>query len=247
MPLEQPQSIRTIFFDAGFTLLRPYPSIPEICQNVCRQLDLHIHLDQMQQAMFTAEDYFLRQTNLNRHIWSSEQAIVELWAGYYMNMLRPFVEEHDEQRLHQLAYTLIREFDQHTSWLPYDDVHPVLEKLHGSGYTLGVISDWGAILGTILQRLDLNRYFDCLLVSASAREAKPSPALYTMALERSNAIADYTLHIGDSYIKDVLGARAAGIMPVLLDRERKLDPSDVDCILIHSLAALLDLLEVDRT
>ena len=30
--------------------------------------------------------------------------------------------------------------------------------------------------------------------------------------------ADYTLHIGDSYIHDVLGARSVGITPILLDR-----------------------------
>ena len=42
MPLEQPQSIRTIFFDAGFTLLYPHPSTPEICQRICQQLDLHM-------------------------------------------------------------------------------------------------------------------------------------------------------------------------------------------------------------
>jgi putative hydrolase of the HAD superfamily len=65
-----------------------------------------------------------------------------------------------------------------------------------------------------------------------------------MALERSNSIADYALHIGDSYINDVLGARAVGITPVLLDRERKLSPDDVDCALVHSLSELLDLLEV---
>ena len=30
--------------------------------------------------------------------------------------------------------------------------------------------------------------------------------LYELALQRANSIADYTLHIGDSYIHDVLGA-----------------------------------------
>jgi putative hydrolase of the HAD superfamily len=68
--------------------------------------------------------------------------------------------------------------------------------------------------------------------------------LYDLALQRCNAIADYTLHIGDSYVQDVLGARAVGITPILLDREGKLTESHVDCLLIHSLHELLDLLEV---
>jgi len=70
--------------------------------------------------------------------------------------------------------------------------------------------------------------------------------LYELALQRANSIADYSLHIGDSYIHDVLGARAVGITPVLLDRGKHLEESHVDCLLVHSLTELLDLLEVPR-
>ncbi len=240
---EQPQSIRTVFFDAGFTLIRPYPSTPEICQQVCQRLNLHIHLDAVKERMTEAQDYYYRQMRLNRHTWGSEQAISEFWISYYMNLLRPFIEEHDEPRLYQLAQVINQEFDKHTSWEVYSDVFPTLEALRRHKYTLGVISDWGISLGPILRRLNLTPYFDCLLVSAVTRHAKPSPLLYEMALERANSIADYTLHIGDSYIHDVLGARAVGMTPVLLDRPGHLEESNVDCLLIHSLAELLDLLE----
>ncbi|HEX4204538.1 MAG TPA: HAD family hydrolase [Ktedonobacteraceae bacterium] len=244
MPLEQPQSIRTVFFDAGFTLLRPYPSVPQICQQACRQLGLHIELEQVEQAMLAAEDYFLRYTRLHRHTWADEQAIEELWTNYYINMLRPCVAEHDERRLYQLAKTINREFDKHSSWELYPDVRATVETLHQRGYTLGVISDWGIVLGPIFRQLELTRYFECLLISSAARHAKPAPVLYETALTRCNAIADYSVHIGDSYINDVLGARSVGITPVLLDRAHRLQPSDVDCLLIHSLDELLDLLEV---
>jgi putative hydrolase of the HAD superfamily len=247
MPIAQPQAIRTIFFDVGFTLLHPYPSLPEICHQVCQQLHLHIHLDEVRDRMHIAEDYFLRQQRLNRHTWASEQAIKEFWIGYYMNLLRPFVEEHDEARLYQLSDAINQEFAKHTSWQMYPDVLPTLDTLHARGYTLGAVSDWGIALGPILRHLHLTRYFDCLLISATTRQAKPSPMLYDLALQRCNAIADYTLHIGDSYVQDVLGARAVGITPILLDREEKLTESRVDCLLIHSLHELLDLLEVSSS
>jgi putative hydrolase of the HAD superfamily len=244
MPLEQPQSIRTVFFDAGFTLLYPYPSTPEVCQQVCQQMNLHVHLDMVQQRMSVADDYFWRYMRLNRHTWASEQTIREFWLGYYMNLLRPCIEEQDEHRLAQLAAALDEEFEKHTSWMVYPDVLPILKALRKRGYTLGVISDWGIALGSILRSHHLTSYFDCLLVSAVTRHAKPSPALYELALQRANAIADYTLHIGDSYIHDVLGARAVGITPVLLDRRELLQERNVDCLLIHSLYELLNLLEV---
>jgi len=244
MPVEQPQAIRTIFFDAGFTLLQPNPSTPEICQRVCRQLNLHIRLDELKQRMMEADDFYFRYMRVNLHTWSSETTISAFWEDYYMNLLRPFVEENDETRLYQLARAINEEFDKHTSWQLYPDVLPTLDVLRSHDYTLGVISDWGISLGPILRNLKLTGYFDCLLISAAARYAKPSPFLYEQALKRTNSIADYTLHVGDSYIYDVLGARAAGIAPVLLDRARRLTETSIDCQLIHTLTELLDILEI---
>jgi REG-2-like HAD superfamily hydrolase len=243
MLLEQPQSIRTIFFDAGFTLLYPNPSTAEICQRICRQLDLHIDLEKLQGRIKEADDFFYSQTRQRRHLWASDEDINIFWIDYYTNFLRPFVQEHDEARLHQLARLITKEFDQHTSWQTFPDVIPTLDALRAKHYTLGVISDWGIGLGRILHKLHLNKYFDSLVVSAIVRQAKPSPSLYELALQRANSIGDYTLHIGDSYIHDVLGARSVGITPILLDRSRKIQESDVDCILIHSLTEVVDLLE----
>jgi putative hydrolase of the HAD superfamily len=244
MVLDQPQAIRTVFIDAGFTLIRPYPSTPEICQRVCQSLGLHVHLSTVRERMLDAQDYYYRQMRINRHTWGSDAAIDEFWTAYYMNLLRPCLEEHDEARLFQLARAINAEFDKHSSWEIYPDVISTLEALRRHGYTLGVISDWGIALGPILSRLKLTQYFDCLLVSAVTGHAKPSPALYELALQRANTIADYTLHVGDSYIYDVLGARAAGIEPVLLDRGGLVRAGNVDCPLIHSLDALLELLEI---
>ncbi len=246
MPFEQPQSIRTVFFDAGFTLLRPKPSDAEICLEVCQALGLHVQLEAMQQRMDETEDYYFRQMSMNRYIWSNEQAINEMWLGYYMNLLRPLIEEHDEGRLHTLASAIVHEYGNPRRWETYPDVLPTLEALRRQKYTMGVISDWGIVLGPILRHLHLIQYFDALLISAVTRHGKPSPHLYDLALQRTNSIADYALHIGDSYVYDVLGARSVGMTPVLLDRPRRIEENRVDCLLVHSLDELLDLLEVSR-
>ncbi len=246
MLFEQPQSIRTVFFDAGFTLLRPKPSDAEICLEVCKALGLHVQLEAMQQRMHDTEDYYFRQMSLNRYIWSNEQAINEMWLGYYMNLLRPLIEEHDEERLYKLASAITEEYGNPRRWETYPDVLPTLEALRRQKYTMGVISDWGIVLGPILRHLHLIQYFDALLISAVTRYGKPSPYLYDLALQRTDSIADYSLHIGDSYVYDVLGARSVGITPVLLDRPQRLEENVVDCLLVHSLEDLLDLLEVPK-
>lgn len=246
MKLAQPQSIRTVFFDAGFTLLQPYPSFSEIYQQVCQSLSLQIDMEKLKRQIEIAEDFYLSHIRSYPHTWADDQDITAFWIEYYARILRPFLEEPDEKHLYRCASVMNEEFSKHTSWQAYSDVSETLDTLQSRGYTLGVISDWGISLGPILSKLKLTRYFDCVIISASARQAKPSPILYDLALQRANSIPDYTLHIGDSYINDVIGARTAGITPVLLDRAHRIQEKTLDCLLVHSLIELLDILEVDR-
>jgi putative hydrolase of the HAD superfamily len=246
MHIEQPQAIRTLFFDVGFTLIHPYPSDLEICQQVCARLGLHLHTESLSDRLREMEDFYLRHMRTNRQVWGNQTILHEFWMTYYMNMLRPLIEEEDETRLHQLAEAVYHEYDAHTSWQLYPDVLPTLKALSASRrYRIGAISDWGISLGPILQNLQLNTYFEYLLISAVIGHAKPSPSLYEAALLRADAVADYALHIGDSYTLDVLGARSVGMTPVLLDRKRRLQADQVDCLLIHSLSDLLSLLEIE--
>jgi putative hydrolase of the HAD superfamily len=244
MKLEAPQAIRTIFFDAGFTLLRTTPSLAEICQDVCQREGVQVDQGQISRQLPEAEAYFLEAAKANRRTWASEDAIALFWNGYYKALLRPFIGEENEALLERCAQEIIKEFEQHTRWELFPDVLPTLQALQGKGFTLGIISDWGVNLASIIYSLDLPRYFDCLIISAVSRYAKPEPGLYELALQRAGAIPDYAIHIGDSYIHDVLGARAVGVTPILIDRPGKLRADEVDCILIRDLREVLDLLEI---
>jgi len=242
--LEAPQAIRTIFFDAGYTLLRAFPSVVEVCQEVCQQHGLHLDARRLAEQLPEAEAYFLEAIKANRRTWASEQDIRFIWTGYYTALLRPFIAEENEALLAECVQEIIDEFGQHTRWELFPDVLPTLQALQGKGFTLGIISDWGANLAPIIYGLDLPRYFDCLIISAITRYAKPDPGLYDLALQRAGGIADYAIHIGDSYIHDVLGARSVGITPILIDRSGAVHAEEVDCIVIRDLREALDLLEI---
>ncbi|HLW00975.1 MAG TPA: HAD-IA family hydrolase [Ktedonobacterales bacterium] len=242
--LESPQAIRTIFFDAGFTLLRTSPSLVEICQDVCRREGVRLDIEQIAQQLPAAEAYFAKAIKSNGRTWASEEAIILFWDGYYKALLRPCIEGDNEALLERCAQEIIKTFDLHTSWELYPDVLPTLQGLQGRGFTLGIISDWGGSLASIIAGLDLPRYFDCLTISAVTRHAKPEPGLYELALRRAGGISDYAIHIGDSYILDVLGARAVGITPILIDRPGHLRAQEMDCLVIHDLREVLDLLDI---
>lgn len=244
--IEYPQSVRAIFFDVGNTLLSPHPSIIEIVRGVCERRGTPVTEDCLREHAPRAEATLRHSAKTNPHTWSDEQAIQSIWITYFTEMLRRCLNGASPQEIDDCAHECQLAFDSAGSYALYPDVVPVLDTLQARGLTLGVISDWGIGLGLILRHHDLVRFFDFAVISAAVRLAKPDPALFDTALRRADAIPDYALHIGDSYVLDVLGARAAGITPVLLDRSGHVDPTVVDCAVVGDLYGLLDLLEIAR-
>src|SRR5215831_6494842 len=140
--LPAPQAIRTIFFDAGYTLLRPSPSVIAICHEACQKHGLHLDVERLKQEFRAAEAFFREAMQANPRTWADEQAILRFWTAYYQALLRPLVAEHNEHLLKQSVLEIIREFSSPARWELFPDVLPALHALQGRGFTLGIISDW---------------------------------------------------------------------------------------------------------
>ena len=86
--------------------------------------------------------------------------------------------------------------------------------------------------------------FDVIFDSHREGVEKPDPRFFQIALERSGARAESTMHVGDLYHVDVAGARAAGITPALLDTANLY--TECDCLRVRSLAELVAALGARR-
>jgi putative hydrolase of the HAD superfamily len=100
----------------------------------------------------------------------------------------------------------------------YPDAVPALTALRGRGLRLVAVSNWDCSLGTVLARCGLVELLDGAISSAEAGAPKPDPAIFTAALELVGCAPAEALHVGDTREEDVVGARAAGIRALLLDR-----------------------------
>lgn len=118
------------------------------------------------------------------------------------------------------------------------DVVPALEQLRALGLRLVVVSNANGTLLKHLDRLDLTKRFDCVLDSHDEGVEKPDPRFFEIALARSGARKDSTIHVGDLYHVDVVGASNAGLRGVLLD-EADLRP-DADCPRVRTLDELVN-------
>ena len=119
-------------------------------------------------------------------------------------------------------------------------MRPALAALRARGHRLVVVSNANGKLRHLFERVGLIDAVDALFDSCDEGVEKPDPRFFNIALERTGSTSDTTIHVGDLYHVDVVGARSAGIRPVLVDAADLYE--GCDCPRIRSLEGLIDLL-----
>lgn len=104
------------------------------------------------------------------------------------------------------------------------------------GLKLVVVSNSDGSVAQTLREQGLIDHFHAVLDSARVGHEKPDRRIFEHALETAGAVASRTLHVGDMYSADVVGARGAGLHALLLDPFD--DWPDVDAPRLPDLGAL---------
>jgi len=112
-----------------------------------------------------------------------------------------------------------------------------LAAIRARGLTTGVISNADGRVASILARAGLAPHLTLIVDSHVEGVEKPDPEIFARALARLRIDPGRAVYVGDIYAIDALGARAAGLTPVLLDPLGSYP--DVDCATIASLSELL--------
>ena len=110
------------------------------------------------------------------------------------------------------------------------DVMPALERLASLGLRLAIASNANGVLQRMFDRVGLTRYFHAICDSCVEGVEKPDPRFFEIVLQRSGGRAETTLHVGDLYHVDVIGARGAGLQAMLLDPHDLYGEYDVERI-----------------
>ena len=97
------------------------------------------------------------------------------------------------------------------------DVKPALRRLRACGLTLAVVSNANGTVGKAFARAGLRECFDAIADSGVEGVEKPDPRFFDIVLQRTRSRAETTLHVGDLYHVDVVGARRAGLGALLYD------------------------------
>lgn len=122
-----------------------------------------------------------------------------------------------------------------------EQAHGMLTRFKEAGFKLGVVSNREHPYEQELDHLGITSFFDFSLAAGEVQSYKPAPGIFAAALQRIGVPAKSAMYVGDNYFADVVGARRAGLRPVLYD-PRGIYP-DAACEVIASFANLPKLLE----
>lgn len=121
----------------------------------------------------------------------------------------------------------------------FPEVDAVLGALRAAGVRLVIVSNWDISLYEVLDQIGLREKVDAVVISAEEGLAKPDPELVRRAVGRAGGGPDSTVwHVGDDPASDLELARAAGVLPVLVDRYDQYGDLD-NVIVLDSLEGLV--------
>ena len=207
--------IEGVTFDAGGTLIEPWPSVGAVYAEVARDFGITCHADRLT-AQF--KDAWTLQTAFR---YTRQE-----WAAIVRHSFAGVADVSD--RLFDAIY---ERFSEPRSWLIYDDVIPTLQKLEELGVKLAVVSNWDERLEPLLEELGLATYFDVIVVSSLVGAHKPDERIFRRAAAELALSPENILHVGDNWREDVEGSRGAGGKAMRIRRSGVEKEGDVNSLI----------------
>jgi putative hydrolase of the HAD superfamily len=169
-----------------------------------------------------ADAHYRAAASFGTHL-DVESCWTEAWLGY----LQTYVAECGvpQDRRDEAHRHLDSEFADAALWVePVVGSREGLQALADTGVRLGVVSNADGMIGPRLAQLELCQVgpgigveIECVVDSGNVGVMKPDPRIFEVAIDLLGLHADRIWYVGDMPAIDVVGARRAGIKPILMD------------------------------
>jgi putative hydrolase of the HAD superfamily len=202
-----PEKIETVLLDAGGVLL-------DLDYAYLRRLIEAGHREVSVEELARLEA--VARMEIHRHVADGGR-VSEAWRDYFHIILsRVGVPGEEQSSIIDALWEAHQRFGLWTVAIPGGP--ETVADLKRRGFRLGVVSN---AEGRVEQDLDAAGYaglLETVVDSHIVGVEKPDPEIFRIALERMDASAESAVFLGDVPSVDIVGARAAGVMPILLDR-----------------------------
>ena len=196
--------LRAVLFDAGNTLIAL--DYERLAAGVSAVVGRDVGAARLRSRASEAAAALERGTGTDRERASAYLEALFLLAGV----------RHEE--LEAVRAEVLRLHQERHLWIGVEPgTAEALERLRAAGLRLGVVSNSDGKVDAALAEAGLREYFEVVVDSTLAGVEKPDPRIFHAALTALGIEAADAVYVGDVYEVDVVGARRAGLHPVLLD------------------------------
>jgi len=241
-PLHFDEPPTTVIFDLDGTLRESVPSGDKFMIEHAVSLGIECP----DSCLLAARQWAHRYWASSEYLMMDEKAYGRGERAFWENYARRTLENigAPPEQVRKLAPTLHQHMHDH--YHPEDnipeDVVPTLQALRRAGLNLGLLTNRTDPPTEYLNKIGLAEHLDFFIAAGEIGVWKPDPEIFYYSLGMARALPQQTVYIGDNYYADVLGAENAGLIPVLIDRERIFP--DADCATIYTIGELLPLLGI---
>ncbi|HLB27647.1 MAG TPA: HAD-IA family hydrolase [Dehalococcoidales bacterium] len=213
--------IKAVFFDWSNTLARYAPSREELQSQALAELGFSFSPRQIAPGLAIADRFLFEETAASPVRLRHKEEQEKVYARYQQIVLSEIGAgmADDPQAIMKRLVRLDELYRQQLGFVLYDDVLPALGSLKERKLILGLVTNMDADMKRVCRGLGLTDYLSVIITSAEVGASKPKPKIFLAALEQAGVKASEAIHVGDQLDIDVAGAIAAGIRPILLDRD----------------------------
>lgn len=221
--------IRAVFFDIGNTLFfYDY-------EFLSRLLKERFDIDRDPRELEAVHYSLGEMIQLKVHERKDHQTLVCEVYGLWMKEL-----DVDGERIPHIIEAVTEHPFPHLFWGRMGEgVRETLDWLSARGIRLGIISNAEGQIRRLLEHVGVHEYFGSVLDSKEVGLEKPDRRIFERALQELSVGAHEAVHVGDIIAADIVGARDAGMIPVLVDRENRYP--DIDCLKVRSVREVIEL------
>lgn len=208
--------IRLVTFDVTGTLLRFRSSPSQQYVEVAESFGYTISHGLLATS-FATEYKLMEKRHPNYGKTTYGMTYTDWWRVLVANTFLKCNRSIPKDELLKISNELIKQFKTEKSWMLVDGTVELITKIKEAGIFVGVISNFDGGLDEILKNMKLPE-FDFVLSSYKCGAVKPNPLIFQTALKMAgNVKAHHSLHIGDNFELDYLGAKNAGWSAVLVN------------------------------
>jgi putative hydrolase of the HAD superfamily len=207
--------IKAVFFDFYNTLVGYDPPQEVLEARALKDFGIEVSPEIFRRPLLNANEFiYAEHARLSIRRRSKEEQLA-LYSQYHGIILKDAGIDPSPELIAGVLGKLLK---LELKLVLFDDVMPALAHLQELGLTLGLISNVDRDINPICQELGLSGVLGVVVTSQEVGFNKPRPEIFLAALKQAGVKPPEAVYVGDQHQIDVVGARGAGMLGILLDR-----------------------------